>query len=109
MRLMFNSTMLLVVICREMVKGGALGADMLCWNLMRQIAGGDMSQRNLWLIEYMLDIYMEYRLNWLNKYPFLIAAVIYTYLRVLEDHMGPSLAQLRQKEVRQHSKDSLNE
>jgi len=67
---------------------------------MRQIAGGDTSGRNLWLVEGMLDIYMEHRFTWLDKYPLLIAGVIYTYLRVLEDHTSPTLASLRQKEVR---------
>ncbi len=84
---------------REMVKGGVNGADMLCWNLMRQIAGGDISGRNLWLVEGMLDIYLEHRTSWLDKHPVLIAAVIYTYLRILEDHTSPTLASLRQKEV----------
>ena len=80
---------------------------MLCWNLMRQIAGGDTSARNLWLIDYMLDIYIEYRYTWLSKYPVLIAAVIYTYLRVLEDHMGAQLVGLRQKEVKYIVKESM--
>ena len=65
---------------------------------MRQIAGGDVSNRNLWLAESMLDTYSENR-SWLEKYPILIASVIYTYLRILEDHTAPTLSSLKQKEV----------
>ncbi len=72
--------------------------DVMCWNLMRQIAGGDISNRNLWLAENMLELYVENR-TWLDKLPILIASVIFTFLRILEDHFVPQLASLRQKEV----------
>ncbi|CAG7819602.1 unnamed protein product, partial [Allacma fusca] len=88
----------LVWIVRELVRAGINSVDLLCWNLMRQIAGGDVSNRNLWLAESMLDIYSENR-SWLEKYPILIASVIYTYLRILEDHTSPNLGSLKQKEV----------
>ena len=81
-----------------MVKVSANGAEALCWNIMRQIAGGDISGRNLWLSETMLDIYSD-NSGWLDKYPVLIAAVIYTYLRLIEDHTPAHLSSLRQKEV----------
>lgn len=84
---------------RELVRAGVNSVDILCWNLMRQIAGGDVSNRNLWLAESMLDIYSENR-SWLEKYPVLIASVIYTYLRILEDHTSATLSSLKQKEVR---------
>ena len=39
-----------------------------------------------------------YLRSWLEKFPFLLASVVYTYLRVIEDHYH--YAQLRDKEVR---------
>lgn len=83
---------------RELVRAGANNMDVMCWNLMRQIAGGDISNRNLWLAENMLELYVENR-TWLDKLPILIASVIFTFLRILEDHFVPQLASLRQKEV----------
>jgi integrator complex subunit 3 len=35
----------------------------------------------------------------LDKFPFLVASVVYTYLRLIEDHGGVHLAVLKQKEV----------
>ena len=66
---------------------------------MRQIAGGDVSQKNLWLADSLMDAYMENR-AWLEKYPFLLASVVYTYLRVIEDHAHNNLVMLRNKEVK---------
>ena len=48
-------------LCRELVKNAAPGADSVCHSLLRQIAGGDVSQKNIWLTESMLDIFMEHR------------------------------------------------
>ena len=75
------------------------GMDLICWNLMRQIAGGDTSVQNLWLADSLLDIFIKHR-AWLDKYPFLVASVVYTYLRITEDHFQPHLEKLREKEVK---------
>lgn len=83
---------------REMIKNQVQNVDGLCWNLMRQIGGGDLSQKNLWLADTMMDIYMENR-AWLEKYQFLLASVVYTYLRIIEDHAHANLSLLRTKEV----------
>ena len=48
-------------LCRELVKNGAPGADSVCHSLVRQIAGGDVTQKNIWLTESMLDIFMDHR------------------------------------------------
>lgn len=88
----------LVWLLREMIKNNVSSVDNLCWNLMRHAAGGDISPKNLSLVESLLDVFIEYR-NWLEKFPILIASVVYTYLRLLEDHHAPYLASLRQKEV----------
>ena len=75
------------------------GMDLICWNLMRQIAGGDTSVYNLWLADSLLDIFIKHR-AWLDKFPFLVASVVYTYLRIIEDHFQPNLEKLREKEVK---------
>ncbi|XP_025829891.1 integrator complex subunit 3 homolog [Agrilus planipennis] len=88
----------LIWLVREMIKNSVTNVDNLCWNLMRHAAGGDTSIRNVTLVESLLDIYIEYR-NWLEKFPVLLASVVYTYLRLLEDHNAPYLSNLKQKEV----------
>ncbi|XP_044262871.1 integrator complex subunit 3 homolog [Tribolium madens] len=88
----------LVWLLREMIKNAVNNVDNLCWNLMRHAAGGDVSAKNIALIESLLDVLVEYR-SWLDKFPLLIPSVVYTYLRLVEDHNAPYLAPLRQKEV----------
>lgn len=83
---------------KEMIKNAVPNIDGLCWILMRQIAGGDVNQKNLWLADSLMDIFAESR-AWLEKYPFLLASVVYTYLRVIEDHAHANLSALRSKEV----------
>lgn len=88
----------LIWLLREMIKNNVIGVDNLCWNLLRHAAGGDVSPRNLSLVESLLDVFIEYR-SWLEKFPILIASVVYSYLRLIEDHHAPYLSNLRQKEV----------
>ncbi|KAJ9597651.1 hypothetical protein L9F63_011485, partial [Diploptera punctata] len=88
----------LLWLMREMIRNAVANVDNLCWNLMRHAAGGDVSPRNIMLVEALLDIYQENR-SWLDKFPVLIASVVYAYLRLIEDHAGPTLAALRHKEV----------
>ncbi|XP_056642787.1 integrator complex subunit 3 homolog [Diorhabda sublineata] len=103
----------LIWLLREMIKNAVSNVDTLVWNLMRHAAGGDVSPKNITLIESLLDVFIEYR-NWLEKFPVLIASVVYTYLRLIEDHNAPYLTNLRQKEVnflisimREHFQDCL--
>ncbi|KAG5882643.1 hypothetical protein JTB14_025116 [Gonioctena quinquepunctata] len=88
----------LIWLLREMIKNAVSNVDNLVWNLMRHAAGGDVSSKNITLIESLLDVFIEYR-TWLEKFPLLIASVVYTYLRLIEDHNAPYLVNLRQKEV----------
>jgi integrator complex subunit 3 len=83
---------------KEMIKNQVQNIDTFCWILMRQIAGGDVHQKNLWLADSLMDIFAESR-AWLEKYPMLLASVVYTYLRVIEDHHHQNLTALRSKEV----------
>ncbi|XP_067832119.1 integrator complex subunit 3 [Heptranchias perlo] len=89
----------LVWLVREIVKNAVLGADGVCMTLMKQIAGGDVTLKNIWLSESVLEILVEQR-EWVLKSNMLIAMIIYTYLRLIVDHHGtPQLQSLRQKEV----------
>lgn len=88
----------LIWVLREILKNNILNADSLIHNLLRQIAGGDVSAKNIWLIENSLDLLIENR-SWLEKHPLIIATVVYTYLRLIEDHVNPHFNNLRQKEV----------
>ncbi|XP_050190325.1 integrator complex subunit 3-like isoform X17 [Myiozetetes cayanensis] len=89
----------LVWLLRELVKSGVLGADGVCMTFMKQIAGGDVTAKNIWLAENVLEILTEQR-DWVLKSSLLVAMAVYTYLRLLVDHHGtPQLQGLRQKEV----------
>lgn len=84
---------------REMIKNAVNNVDNVCWNIMRLASGGDVTHRNICLIETLLDIFQEHR-AWLDKFPLLIGSVVYTYLRLIEDHTSPALANLRDREVK---------
>jgi integrator complex subunit 3 len=88
----------LLWLIKEMIRNVVTGVDSVCWNLMRYASGGDVSPKNIILVESLLDIYIENR-AWLDKFPVLICMVVYTYLRLIEDHNIPQLMSLRQKEV----------
>lgn len=89
----------LLWLLREFVKNQVLNVDNIVWNVLRHANGGDLTPRNLNLIEGLLDILIDHR-AWLDKLPFLIGAVVYTYVRLIEDHINPSHINLRNKEVK---------
>lgn len=88
----------LLWLVREMIRNAVSNVDNICWNLMRYASGGDITPKNINLIESLLDIYIENKV-WLDKIPHLICSIVYTYLRLIEDHNIPALLPLRQKEV----------
>lgn len=61
LRMLDTTRTQLLWMMRELVRAGAVGVDNVCYNLMRQAAGGDLSHRNIILIDYMLDIFIENR------------------------------------------------
>lgn len=75
-----------------------VNVDNIVWNIMRQASGGDISQKNILLVEGLLDIFIENR-TWLQKDPFLVGTVVYTYTRLLEDHHAPQFSNLQKKET----------
>ncbi|XP_075922994.1 integrator complex subunit 3 isoform X3 [Petromyzon marinus] len=89
----------LVWLVREVVKNGVIGADGVTMTLLKQIAGGDTSPKNIWLAETVLDLLTDYR-EWVLKNSLLVSMTVYTFLRIIVDHNGsPALTTLRQKEV----------
>ncbi|PRD29798.1 UNVERIFIED_CONTAM: Ints3 [Trichonephila clavipes] len=88
----------IIWLIKEMIKNSVCNIDSLCFHLLRQIAGGDLSPRNVWLTEALLDIFIENR-AWVEKFSLLVATIVYTYLRLIVDHLGPKYATLRQREV----------
>uniref|UniRef100_A0A1Q3G233 SOSS complex subunit A homolog n=1 Tax=Culex tarsalis TaxID=7177 RepID=A0A1Q3G233_CULTA len=70
----------------------------IVWSILRHCSGGDISIKNIALVEGLLDIFIEHR-AWLEKDPFLVGTVVYTYTRLLEDHHGPQFASLQKKEI----------
>ena len=98
-KLVIGAKQQLLWLTREMVQHQVQGMDQIVWNLMRQIAGGDVSANNLWLTDTLLEMFMKHR-PWLEKFQYLIASVVYTYLRLIEDHFHPSLEKLREREVK---------
>ncbi|XP_076443477.1 integrator complex subunit 3-like [Babylonia areolata] len=90
-----------VWLTRELVKQNVKDADELYLLLLRQVVGGDLSSRNIWLAESMLDMFLENR-SWLEK-SFspreLVPSVVYTYLRLIIDHKDSAYSVLRQREV----------
>ncbi|XP_067625597.1 integrator complex subunit 3 homolog isoform X2 [Eurosta solidaginis] len=89
----------LIWLLRELVKHQVLLVENIVWNCLRQAGGGDVSVKNIFLVEGLLDIFIEYR-AWLESQAFLVQTVVYSYVRLIEDHASPSLNTLRQKEVK---------
>lgn len=60
-RLLDTARVQLLWLLKELVRANVTGTDMLIWNLMRQIAGGDVTSRNLWLAESLMDLLVDQR------------------------------------------------
>ncbi|KAI5695734.1 hypothetical protein M8J75_002703 [Diaphorina citri] len=97
-RLADTSRVQFVYIIGEMIRGGIVGVDSVVWNLLRYAAGGDVSPRNILLVTSLLDIFQDNKV-WLEKHPVILSNVVYTYLRLIEDHSSPPLLPLRQRET----------
>lgn len=83
---------------REIIKSSIPMADMICFSLLRQIAGGDLSPKNVWLSESLLSIFIDQR-TWLFALPVLVQTSLFTYLRLIVDHHSQRLLPLRDREV----------
>lgn len=65
---------------KELVKNQVPNVDGMMWNTLRQAVGGDVSPKNLGLVEGLLDIFIEHR-PWLEKFPMIVGVVAYTFVR----------------------------
>jgi integrator complex subunit 3 len=86
---------------RQLISYNAADIDNLCTALLRQIAGGDLSSGNVWLASQLLDVMVSFE-QWVYERPQVFTMALYTYLRLLADHlMGKSAAlnELKQKEI----------
>lgn len=86
---------------RQLISFSAADVDNLCICLLRQVAGGDLSARNLMLASQLLDI-MRSDWGWLSSNGNLLTTALYTYLRLLPDHVmakSPLANELKQKET----------
>ncbi|KAF2364795.1 Integrator complex subunit 3 [Trinorchestia longiramus] len=97
-RLLESTKKQVVWLVRHLVRSGVAQVEGVVWCLLRQVAGGDVSPRNIWLAESLCDMLKENR-SWLDRYSIIIASTVYSFLRILEDHQAPHFAALRQKEV----------
>lgn len=89
----------LMWLLRELIKNQVLNVDTIVWNVLRMASGGDVSPKNLALVDAMLDILSDHR-PWLDKHAVLIGGVVYTFVRLIEDHHSAGLTNLRNKEVK---------
>lgn len=86
-------------ITNQLMKAGVVSAETVCSNLFRQTAGGDLSAKNLWLAENLLGLLNENRTWLINSTSFMIPTTIYTFMRLIADHLGPAQSDLRKKET----------
>ena len=88
----------LLWLASQFVQSNVGGADAVCHALLKQAAGGDLSNSNVWLVESLLNLFSSNRL-WLEKFSWLTAATVYSFLRLIEDHSAAAYKNLRQREV----------
>ncbi|XP_065897464.1 integrator complex subunit 3-like [Dysidea avara] len=88
----------IVWLTRELVALNVADAERLCFALLKQTPCGDISERNIIVIEHLLHLLLDFR-SWLDSQPALISSVVYTYLSLIPDHVSSSLASLRDEEV----------
>ncbi len=51
----------LIWLIKELVRANVTGTDMVIWNLMRQIAGGDVAAKNIWLADTLMELLIDQR------------------------------------------------
>lgn len=86
-------------VASQLVKGGVASAENTCSSLIRQTAKGDLSPRNVFMAECLIDFLIENRPWLLNSNTFIGPTAIYNVTRLIIDHCAPSYDALRQKET----------
>ncbi|TYH02171.1 hypothetical protein ES288_A09G117800v1, partial [Gossypium darwinii] len=76
----------LIWVTKEMIDVSATGIDSLLVYLMRQIVGGDFSDRNLWLCFELVSLYLSKWVCLLQEKPVVLTSALYTFIRLLADY-----------------------
>ncbi|CAK7330593.1 unnamed protein product [Dovyalis caffra] len=76
----------LIWVVKEMVDVLGVGFDGLLVSLLRQIVGGDFSDRNLWLCFELSALFSSKWDCLVEEAPFVLTSALFVYLRVLADH-----------------------
>lgn len=86
-------------VANQLFKASAITAEAMCSNLVRQTAKSDLSERNLFMAENLINLLIDNR-NWLIKSTqFMVPTVIYNLMRLINDHSAPAHKALRQREI----------
>ncbi|KAL2482809.1 embryo defective [Forsythia ovata] len=76
----------LIWVAHETVHVSAVGFDGLMVAFLRQIAGGDFSEGNLWLCFEMVSLFLSKWESLLEEDPSVLTFALYVFLRLLADH-----------------------
>ena len=83
---------------KELIKARLTHIDKVLFIHLRNIQGGNLSEKNIWLNEQILDILVD-NLDWLYSNIELTQTCLYTYLRLIADHVNSIYNALRQREI----------
>ena len=87
-------------ITRQLIKANVAATDNTCSNLIRQTAKGDLSPRNLFMAENLIELLCDTRSWLINTNTFIGPTVIFNMMRLIMDHSGPVAQKaLRKKET----------
>lgn len=87
-------------ITRQLIKANVAATDNTCSNLIRQTAKGDLSPRNLFMAENLIELLCDTRSWLINTNTFIGPTVIFNMMRLIMDHYGPAAQKaLRKKET----------
>lgn len=86
-------------ITRQLIKANVPAVENTLSNMIRQTAKGDLSQRNLFLAENLIDLFCDTRPWLVATTSFIGPTVVFNVMRLILDHNPPSLKPLRKKET----------
>lgn len=84
-RLSDESQKSLLIICKELLRNHFPNIENIFYNLIRNIVSGDISAKNLHLLENILDILIDNISSYEDNIP-MLQFVLFKYLRLIADH-----------------------
>ncbi|CAN0905515.1 Integrator complex subunit 3 [Linum grandiflorum] len=75
----------LIWVVKEMVDVLGVGVDGLLVGLLREIIGGDYSERSLWFCSELINLFLDKFDFLLEEEPLVMTSALYVYLRLLAD------------------------